>query len=342
MMEDTLRSSALLSALVWFADMFLLAVFALAAAAKLRDRERARSGLLGFGVPERWARPALAGLVGAELLLVALLAYPPTRPAGAWCALGALAVFTLAIAWQLLHGRRPACACFGALTPAAVSWKSVGRNLLLMALAGASIALPRSAAPPLPPDAIPWPTLIAVAWGIASAVWLLLLTRQNGRLLLRLEQLEQRAGISSPAPSAEPVRAGAPVPPLGLSDARGRPFDLRDLRGRPALLLFLDAACNHCRPVLARLRDAQLPGSAALVVISESDALQRELPAEITVLVDPTWSAAVRFGARGAPAAVALDADGTLAHGVVHGTAPVQALLDRMTSQEVRHELAPV
>src|SRR5262245_29790560 len=111
--------------LIWLANIVLLLAFALAVTAKLRDRERAHEGLLGFGVPERWAWHALTALVSVELLIAVLLAYPPTQLAGAFGAAGALTVFTLAIIWQLLRGRRPECACFGALGDAAIGWKSI-------------------------------------------------------------------------------------------------------------------------------------------------------------------------------------------------------------------------
>lgn len=340
-----LLSSILVNTLLWLANACLVAVFALATVAKLRDRERARASLRGFGVPDRWTRPALVALVAVELLLAALLAYPPTQRVGAWSALGALAVFTLALVWQLLRGRRPACACFGALTSAAISWKSVGRNLLLMTLASALLALPGVGSIATPFIPFSWPAFIAVVWGVISVAWLLLLTRQNGRLLLRLEQLEQRAAGAMPAPTlpAGPLRVGDPLPPLGLSDARGRPFDLNRVRGTPALLLFLDAACSHCQPLLARLSETTPTSSdTALIVISESAALRHDLPADITVLVDAGWSTMMPFGLRGTPAAVAVDAAGTLARGAVHGVSAVHAVLDQVLSQEVRHELAPV
>jgi hypothetical protein len=77
-------------------------------------------------------------------------------------------------------------------------------------------------------------------------------------------------------------------------------------------------------------------------VISESVALRAELPADITLLVDPGWSTTTLFGLRGTPAAVMLDAEGVLSQGVVHGVSAVHAALDQVFSQEVHHELAPV
>ncbi|HMQ33928.1 MAG TPA: MauE/DoxX family redox-associated membrane protein [Chloroflexaceae bacterium] len=332
----------LIGAASWLAATGLIAAFALAALAKLRDAEGARAGLRAFGVPEALAAPAFGALALGELLIAGALALPPTRRAGALLALVALAAFTLAIGWQLARGRRPACACFGALSRDAIGWRSVGRNLLLMALAALLLAPPSAGTPAISRWPIPPPALLALACGGAVTLWLVLLTRQNGRLLARIERLEGRPHQPAPEPApAGPLAVGDRVPPLGLSDARGRPFDLGALRGRPALLLFLDNACAHCRPLLARLRESHAP-EAALVVITESEALRHELPPSVAVLLDPGWSTLPLFRLRGTPAAVALDADGALAQLAVHGTKPVQALLDQAITQEVRREVAPV
>lgn len=330
-----------IDALRWGCAVVLAAVFAVAAGAKLRDRAQARAGLEGFGVPQRWSLPALAALIAGELLIAALLAAPDLRRLGALGALGALALFTAAIAWQLLRGRRPACACFGSLTPAAISGWSVARNLALIALA-ALAALPDALGAPEWFGAVLTPASALWAWAALSCIWLLLLTRQNGRLLLRLADLERRGAPAdtSPAP-AGPVRVGDTVPSLGLRDSRGRPFDLRSLAGRPQLLLFLDGSCAHCRALLARLRE-EAPLSAGLTVISADAELSRALPPSATLLLDPGWSTTALFGLRGTPAAVLVGADGTLERAAVHGASPVGSLLDQLTEQEVRREVAPV
>jgi methylamine utilization protein MauE len=339
-----LTSSLFINTLIWLIKITLPATFTLAATAKLRDPKRAREALLGFGIPEPATRPTLTALILVELTIAVLLAYPPTQPTGAIGATAILAVFTLAIVWQLLRGRRPACACFGALTDSAISWKSVGRNVLLIALAAVLVAFPQTRVAPTPIDTGTLLTSMALAWMGISLVWLLLLTRQNGRLLLRLQQLEERAEGAIPAAAhPQPLRVGAAVPPLRLSDARGRSFDLSRFRGRPVLLLFVDSACNHCQSLLARLRNAELGNTAtALVVISDRALLQHDLPTEMTMLIDAGWSNMTLFGLRGTPAAVALEADGTLAQLAVHGTSAVSAALDQLTIQEVRHEFAPV
>lgn len=329
--------------LVFIASLICLTtVFGVSAVAKLGNPQRARDGLVAFGVPERWSQQFLALLVALELLIAVLVAYPVTRPAGTWCALGALVVFSLVMARQLWRGNRPSCACFGALSSAPISWRSIARNLVLIGLAVVVLVLPAAGA--ALPEQAQLPLLFALLWAAGSSGWLLLLTRQNGRLLLRIEQLEHagRHGAGNSMLNAAPAALpGTPLPPLGLSDARGRPFDLGSLHGTPVLLLFLDATCSHCRPLLEHMRQRRTAG-VSIVVVSESAELQHELPGEVAVLVDPGRATAALLGVRGTPAAILIDAAGAPAQPAVHGTKPVRGLLEQHTVGEVRHEWAPV
>jgi hypothetical protein len=335
-----MQESAFISTIYWAAHTVLSAVFAVAGVAKLLDGERARAALHDFGVPERALRPAFGALVAGELLIAALLALPWTRQAGALAAFAALVLFTLQISAQLLRGKRPPCACFGALTPAAIGPLSIVRNLLLMALAAGLLIAPDAGSPPTLFAGIPIFTLLVLGWSGVVTCWLLLLTRQHGRLLLQLQQLERRHDTAA-AESGQPRPTAAMEPPLRLIDAYERPFDLSALRGHPALLLFLDGACTHCRPLLARLRDPA-PTDRTLVVISADVGLHMELAPSVRFLHDPDWSAIARFGLRGTPAGVLLDAAGVPAQPVVYGTAPLAALLTQRVHQEVPYEPAAV
>ncbi|NJM40965.1 MAG: redoxin domain-containing protein, partial [Anaerolineae bacterium] len=306
-------------------------------------------------------QPLAIVLACTELAIAVLLAVPPAQPLGAIGALVLLLAFTLALAAQLLRGKHPTCACFGSLSQAAISWRSVARNGVLMALAGGLMASPQTGI--LAIDFAALPALIALSWAALATLWLFHLTRQNGRLLLRIEQLEHNPTVApstEPTPQPQPLQVGAPVPPLNLSDARGRPFDVRGFRGKPVLLLFLDAGCSHCRSLLAQLRDVPLAASdMAVVVVSENDQLRPQLPAEATLLIDPSWSGTTPlFGLRGTPAAVWIDEEGALSQAAVHGTSAVSALMALLLGarqlitaksapsnakiEEARHELAPV
>lgn len=89
-----------------------------------------------LGVPAPVARTVPWG----ELGLGALVAAGVARPWPAAVALAALVAFTALLAWHLAHGRRPACACFGAWSAAPIGAGHLARNAAFVALAVAVLA----------------------------------------------------------------------------------------------------------------------------------------------------------------------------------------------------------
>lgn len=82
----------------------------------------------------------VSGLIAAavpmvELSLGALLVTQVRRTWTAWGATALIAAFTTLIVVHLSHGRRPPCACFGAISRRPLGWGSVVRNGVLLALA---------------------------------------------------------------------------------------------------------------------------------------------------------------------------------------------------------------
>ena len=337
-------------ALFVFFRLLLAGVFALAALAKLRHPARTREDLAGLGLPPRLVPAAGIALPLAELGVAALLLIGPLAGMGAWLALGLLVVFTAVIAANLLRGRRPACACFGSLSRATIGAGAVARNLSLMAVAGA-LLLPPSV---LPPDLdklapVVAPILLPVLAGgvlVLLAGLLFQLWRQQGRLLLRIEQLEQRAQAATSAP-AEPTPtrlprpvelAGQPAPALAWRDAAGQRIHLPSLRGEPALLLFFDSTCQHCRPLLSRLREWR--PAAHTIVILAGPPRDLEVAPGIHVVAEDALSTMQAFGVLGTPTGIEIDADGIVSGPAARGNAAVARLLDRYTQPEEQHELA--
>src|SRR5207302_8314177 len=92
---------------------------------------------------------------------------------------------------------------------------------------------------------------LALAWAVIFVgVWLgWQLLRQNGRMLLRLDELEKRLDtleLGEPeAPSGLPL--GSPAPDFELPNLAGERVTLAQLRGQPVLLIFFNPACGFCR-----------------------------------------------------------------------------------------------
>jgi hypothetical protein len=109
------------------------------------------------------------------------------------------------------------------------------------------------------------------------------LLRQNGRMLLRLDELEKRLNELEFAGTAEPecLPLGSDAPPLELPDVSGEPRSLAQFRGQTVLLVFFNPGCGFCREMVPKLaplirvrrpgkRDAALDVDANIVHPSQS------------------------------------------------------------------------
>jgi peroxiredoxin len=184
----------------------------------------------------------------------------------------------------------------------------------------------------------PW---LLAALALAVGTWLgFQLIHQNGRLLARLEGLEQRLAelaarpapaVPAPAlPAAQPAAAppspqglplGAPAPGFALPDLAGAPKRLADFRGRKLLLLFFNPRCGFCTrmaPDLAALAVDGADGAPLPLVITTGDAEEnRKLVAEhgirCPVLFQEGMEVGAQYQCNGTPMGYLIDAQGNIA-----------------------------
>jgi hypothetical protein len=149
-----------------------------AALAKLRDPRGFAAAVAGYRLlPAALATPAAAAFVAAELLLAAAL-WTPLRTEAALGAAALLALYALAIAVNLVRGRRDIdCGCGGPLGRQALSEGLVLRNLA-WAAAALACALPDA------PRALAWLDLVTLAAAVAAGA---ALNQAAGALLARPE-----------------------------------------------------------------------------------------------------------------------------------------------------------
>lgn len=115
----------------WAAAIALGVVLLLSGALKLTGWRLWRAQARELAVPDA----VVIGLPLLELVLGALLVVDVGRPVTALLAAVLLTAFTAVIVRLLLDGRRPPCACFGALSRQPIGWGSVVRNAVLIGLA---------------------------------------------------------------------------------------------------------------------------------------------------------------------------------------------------------------
>jgi peroxiredoxin len=142
-------------------------------------------------------------------------------------------------------------------------------------------------------------------------------------------------GGGDPALVAATARAsptvGERTPNLKLQDLGGKKVDFRGLRGRKTLVLFWDPQCGFCQQMLENLKawEAEPPkGAPKLLVVStgtleENQAMGLRSP----IVLDPSFSAGLAFGAGGTPSAVLIDETGNIASEVAAGSEAVLALV---------------
>jgi methylamine dehydrogenase accessory protein MauD len=363
------KERLIMDILMLIARLLLSGVFLVAGLAKLADRAGSRQAVIAFGVPTPLATP-----LGVLLPLVELAVAIALLPSMArWGALGAFALllgFVAAIGVNLVRGRNPECHCFGQLHSAPVGWKTLARNGVLAALAG--FVVWQGGEGDAGPSAVGWigalsvtQLLILVVGGailaLLAGLWLFLLhlLKQNGQLLVRVEELEARpvwgglrCGSPNGAQHAQPA-AGLPVgseaPNLGLEDLRGERLTLDSVSssGKPVMLLFTDPNCGPCNTLLPEVSRWQEEHREKLTValISRGDGEEGRAKAQehglTNVLLQEDWEVSEAYQVSGTPSAVLIRPDGTIGSPVAAGAETIRTLVTQVVEAPTHVPLLP-
>jgi peroxiredoxin len=165
--------------------------------------------------------------------------------------------------------------------------------------------------------------------------------KQQGRILLRLDRLEQRGqgagtGLEKPGEQAEP--SGLPpqsdFPSFGFPDLAGRAVALQEFRGRRLLLVHWNFECGFCDSIageLARLETSFRKHNVQLLLLAYGEAkANQEQAAEhglkCPILLMKEQEKPAPFEHEGTPAAYLLDEEGRVAAPVARGAERVLAL----------------
>lgn len=331
-----------------FAGRLLLAVvLGVAGFAKLADRAGARQALAAFGLPAAWASPLGGALPVVEVAVAALLLWSAMAWWGAVAALALFAAFSAAVAVNLAYGRTPDCHCFGQLHSEPIGRGTLVRNGIFAAVAvwlvwqGPAALAAGGVRGLLDAQVATW---TALAVGVVALVvaagegWLLAqLMQQNGRLLLRIEDLETRVGdgrgVPVAAKSAQGLTVGSPAPAFRLDGLHGETLTLDALRvaQKPLLLVFVDAQCGPCNALLPEIAGWQRDHAATLTVVP----IMRGKPDNAaahglhTVLMQKDAEVSQAYRVAVTPGAVLVRPDGTVGSPLAAGADAIRGLLRR-------------
>lgn len=108
-----------------------------------------------------------------------------------------------------------------------------------------------------------------------------------------------------------------PAPPISELDSTGQPVSLQDYRGKPMLLYFWATWCPICRlehGAISSLAEDHAVLSVALQSgsVDEIHAHMQEHEASYRFINDPDGVLASRYGIRGVPTSILIDADGNM------------------------------
>ena len=342
---STVNTWSLADVLVLVARSALALVFLTAGALKVASGADAGDTMARFGfrgpvweMGGRWL-PILEIAVGVALI------FPQTAVAGGLLSVILLGAFTAVMVAALRRGEAPPCNCFGALTAAPISRRTVARNLVLLALA--LIALTLMLREP-GPSLLAWTSSPALASEGLALVSLLLAVAlfAVGRTLFGLmdahrsleasvASLERRPGPPQVARDAPPVDdglpLGAPAPAFALSTAEGSPITLRQLLDtrRAVLLVAASASCGPCRALAPQIREWSTAYRDRLTILI---AYAGGAPDPGTfgphVIVTGSDDAMIKsYRLQWTPTAVLIDRHGTIASPVAAGAESISRLV---------------
>ena len=170
---------------------------------------------------------------------------------------------------------------------------------------------------------------------LGLATWLAFhLLRQNGRLLLRLEAVEQKLGMNAPVMPGLPVNSSAPL--FHLTALEGGKATLDTLReaGKALVLVFTEPGCSACDALWPEVAQWQKEYAAHLTVVPVSRGTLDENRAKNAehavknVLLQEDRETANAYLVTATPSAV-LIVDGKVASGVATGGDEIRALVGR-------------
>ncbi len=352
------ESAAVVAGLL-IARLALAVVFFLAAAAKLADRAGTLAAITGFGVSRFLATPLGVALPVAELAVAGALLPARTSSWGAAGALVLLGLFGAGIIMLIVRGGRADCRCFGQLHSSPMGWPTLGRNIVLAGIAGFVLIGARGQAAPSYLDlvdgfrAAEWAALTMAVFAVtvlaAGITFGIHLMRQHGRILLRLDALEQelfKRGLISPsssreAPAPKGLPIGTPAPAFETANLRGGSTSLGALlaAGHPVLLVFAQPGCAPCTalvPEIALWQEAhRAEFSIGLVSQGTLEANRARFGGAgiEQVLVQRAGEIEDQFGVHLTPSAVLISNDGAIASPVAQGAVAIRSLVGSVVTR---------
>lgn len=168
------------------------------------------------------------------------------------------------------------------------------------------------------------------------------IVKQQGRIILRLDALEQRMSAQEPA-HEQGLEVGTEFPSFSLPDLGGNPVSLDGFRGKRVLLVHWSTSCGFCEliaPDLAKLQTNFERRNVQLLFLAYGDAnanrkLAEEHGLKCPILLYGDSKVPEPFANLGTPSAYLLDSEGSVAKPLAVGAEEVPALAQEAAEEEI-------
>ena len=334
--------------------LLLAAIFATAGIAKFADLEGSGKAFKEFGVPAALALPSSIALSIAEIAIAVLFLFPSTSWFAALGAAGLLTLFIVQMVYQRAKGRAPDCHCFGQLHSEPVSFKSIARNVIFLALAAIPLYQGR-----LAQGLKPWnvtgemmPTILGVCAVIMLGGALLYLRqildgqkelRRRFELLELISRVDQTVDHEHLTDPNLGLPIGAPLPDFSLKTIDGQAVSSREIvsdAASPVLFFFVSPTCEPCQMLLPQIAQwkAEMTGRLSVVLVStgsEKENREKFAPIGSTIYLDEGRRFAFAVGGRWTPTALLVNGKGMIASHVAAGDVAIEELAAKVRSSDL-------
>lgn len=188
--------------------------------------------------------------------------------------------------------------------------------------------------------------ILALAVAVGACCLGLLLLQQNGRILTRLEAIEQELAeraATGAAPLAKSrirrdgLSPGEAAPEFRLPRVGGGELSLAEFRGRPTLLVFSDPECAPCNVLAPQLERQSRDTAMQVLMVSRggeaaNDAKRRTLGLTFPIVLQRHWEISRLYAMFATPIAYLIDEHGVIAAPVAKGPHAILGLLSHGAS----------
>jgi peroxiredoxin len=203
--------------------------------------------------------------------------------------------------------------------------------------------------------ALPWLLVVFGGWFFVH------LLRQNGRMLVRLEAIQDsieqiveavgsqesphtarngKRSLSESKINRDCLPAGTPSPDFRLPRLDGGELSLSEYRGKKVLLVFSDPQCGPCDALMPELEKAyRQSGEMQVLMVSRGDVADnhkkvRQHKLTFPIALQKKWEISKRYAMFATPIGYLIDEQGITASEVAIGAEAILALLTDTTAPE--------